>query len=153
MSLYRSIHCPKFVSKDPLRFNRRQILENNYVRWWTKRHKVSWYIKVDSACVCIWSDIAFPQVKVDEENIFKFMDASLPESSRDLILHQGDLDLSCCSWQFGRTPSYSDKHLRPEWELEDPEEDAAEDETAKRPHIAGHPKNNNNNKNDNNNLK
>merc|ERR1712192_36067 len=98
-------------------------------------HKVSWYIKV----------------KVDEENIFKFMDASLPESSRDLILHQGDLDLSSCSWQFGRTPSYSDKHLRPEWELEDPEEDAAEDETAKRPDIAGHPNNNINNKNDNDN--
>ena len=47
--------------------------------------------------------------------------------------------------------SHSDKHLRPEWELEDPEEDAAEDETSKRPDIAGHPNNNNNNKNGNNN--
>ena len=78
----------------------------------------------------------------------------LPESSRDLILHKGDLDLSSYSRHFGRTPSHSDKHLRPEWELEDPEEDAAEEETAKRPYIAGHPNNNNNNKNnnDNNNI-
>ena len=35
--------------------------------------------------------------------------------------------------------SHSDKHLRPEWELEDPEEDAAEVETSKRPDIGGHP--------------
>ena len=87
----------------------------------------------------------------DKENMFKFMDASFPESSRDLILHKGDLDLSSYSRHFGRTPSHSDKHLRPEWELEDPEEDAAEDETSKRPDIAGHPNNNNNNKNGNNN--
>ena len=90
---------------------------------------------------CVNGHIVFPKVFVDGENKFKFKDASFPESSRDLILHQGDLDLSCFSWQFGRTPRYSDKHMSPEWDLEDAEEDAAEEETAKRPDIAGHPNN------------
>ena len=31
--------------------------------------------------------------------------------------------------------------MSPEWDLEDAEEDAAEEETAKRPDIAGHPNN------------
>ena len=84
---------------------------------------------------------------MDEEDNFKFKDSSFPQKSRDLILHEGDLDLSCYSWQFGRTPSHSDTQLNLEWDIEDPKEDAAEEATAKRPDIAGHPKNNNNNKN------
>ena len=90
---------------------------------------------------CVNCHIIFPEVIVDEENKFKFKDASFPESSRDLILHKGDLDLSCYSWQFGRTPSYSDKHLSPEWDLEDTEEEAAAEDTAKRLDIGGHPNN------------
>ena len=42
------------LSQDPVRFNRRQILENNYARWhWTDVHfgqkasKASWYIQVN----------------------------------------------------------------------------------------------------------
>merc|ERR1711971_1376508 len=124
-----------FTRKDPLRFNRRQILVNNYVRWWKNRSKVSWYI----------------EVIVEEEDSFKFKDSSFPHKSRDLILHEGDLDLSCYRWQFGRTPSYSDRQLNLDWDLEDPEEDAAKEATAKRPDIAGHPNNNNNNNNHNNN--
>merc|ERR1712037_597087 len=114
------------TGKDPIRFNRRQILENNYERWWKKRSKVSWFIKVT----------------VDEENMFKFKDSSLPEKSRDLVLHEGDLNLSDYSWQFGRTPAHLDKQLSTSsWDIEDPEEDAAEEKTAKRPDIAGHPNN------------
>ena len=47
--------CLKSVSQDPSGFNKHQILDNNYVRWWTKRHKLSWYIKVNFACLCKWS--------------------------------------------------------------------------------------------------
>ena len=83
---------------------------------------------------------------MDEEDNFKFKDSSFPHKSRDLILHEGDLDLSSYRWQFGRTPSYSDRQLNLDWDLEDPEEDAAEEATEKRPDIAGHPNNNNNNK-------
>ena len=88
---------------------------------------------------------------MEDEDKFKFKDSSFPQKSRDLILHEGDLDLSCYSWQFGRTPSHSDRQLNLEWDIEDPEEDAAEEATAKRPDIAGHPNNNNNNKNNNDN--
>ena len=55
---------------------------------------------------CVNDHIEFSKVIVDEENMFKFKDSSLPEKSRDLILHEGDLNLSNYSWQFGRTPAH-----------------------------------------------
>ena len=55
---------------------------------------------------CVHDHIEFSKVIVDEENMFKFKDSSLPEKSRDLVLHEGDLNLSNYSWQFGRTPAH-----------------------------------------------
>ena len=55
---------------------------------------------------CVNDHIEFSKVTVDEENMFKFKDSSLPEKSRDLILHEGDLNLTSYSWQFGRTPAH-----------------------------------------------
>ena len=55
---------------------------------------------------CVNDHIEFSKVIVDEENMFKFKDSSLPEKSRDLILHEGDLNLTSYSWQFGRTPAH-----------------------------------------------
>lgn len=55
---------------------------------------------------CVNDHIEFSKVIVDEENMFKFKDSSLPEKSRDLVLHEGDLNLSNYSWQFGRTPAH-----------------------------------------------
>ena len=55
---------------------------------------------------CVNDHFEFSKVIVDEENMFKFKDSSLPEKSRDLVLHEGDLNLSNYSWQFGRTPAH-----------------------------------------------
>ena len=74
-----------------------------------------------------------------EEWIVRFKDESIGRS--DLILHEGDMDLSSYKWQFGRTPPFSEKVLDSEWSVEDPEEDAAEVETSKRPDIVGHQNN------------
>ena len=51
---------------------------------------------------------------VDEENKFRFKDASFPENSRDLILHEGDLNLSesFYEWRFGRTNQFTKEDLR-----------------------------------------
>ena len=51
---------------------------------------------------------------MDEENKSKFNDVSFPLNSRDLVLHEGDLDLSepCYRWQFGRTPRFTEEQMR-----------------------------------------
>ena len=96
---------------------------------------------------------------VDEENKFKFQDASLPENSRDLVLYKGDLNLSeqCFSWKFGRTPGFTDEQLQSyQQELKIPadrkislatlvtelkEIDAKDSALARQPQIALHPNN------------
>ena len=96
---------------------------------------------------------------VDEENKFKFQDASLPENSRDLVLHKGDLNLSeqCFSWKFGRTQGFTDEQLQSyQQELQIPadrkislatmvtelkEIDAKDSAFARQPQIALHPNN------------
>ena len=76
---------------------------------------------------------------MDDDNKFKFKDASF--LSRNLILHKGDLNLRDYTWQFGKTPHYSDKHLHQKFHVEDPEVDAKDNMTARQPDIALHPKN------------
>ena len=51
---------------------------------------------------------------MNEENKFRFNDVSFPLNSRDLVLHEGDLDLSepCYRWQFGRTPRFTEEQMR-----------------------------------------
>merc|ERR1712013_433685 len=68
-----------FTTKDPLRFSRREILENNYARWhWTdvrfgkKATKVSWYIEVSLNHL---DEQSFRKVTVNEDESFKFKDA------------------------------------------------------------------------------
>jgi len=120
-----------FTTKDPLRFSRRQILENNYARWhwtlWTdvrfgkKAAKVSWYI----------------EVTVNEDENFKFKDAERKCSRPgDIVYHEGDLHLSQYKWQFGKTPFYSDDVYNL-----DPDLEALDSATAAQPNIAGHPNN------------
>ena len=79
------------------------------------------------------------KVNVDDDNKFKFKDASF--LSRNLILHKGDLNLRDYTWQFGKTPHYSDKHLHQKFHVEEPEVDAKDNMTARQPDIALHPKN------------
>ena len=96
---------------------------------------------------------------MDEENKFKFQDASLPENSRDLVLHKGDLNLSepCFSWKFGRTQGFTDERLQSyQQELKIPadrkislatmvtelkEIDAKDSALSRQPQIALHPNN------------
>ena len=85
---------------------------------------------------------------MDEENKFKFNDVSFSLNSRDLVLHEGDLDLSepCYRWQFGQTPRFTEEQM---WlNLGDREEVArrqakieARDSLANQPDIALHPNN------------
>ena len=74
---------------------------------------------------------------MDEEDRLKFRDASRKGSRPgDIVFHEGDLDLSCYVWQFGKTPFYSDEKFSL-----DPEVEAMDSATALRPDIAGHPNN------------
>ena len=74
---------------------------------------------------------------MDEEDRLKFRDASRKGSRPgDIVFHEGDLDLSCYIWQFGKTPFYSDEKFSL-----DPEVEAIDSATALRPDIAGHPNN------------
>ena len=111
---------------------------NNYQNWDQHKSKASWYIEVYVA-VCVNGPFIFLKVKVDDDNKFKFKDASF--LSRNLILHKGDLNLRDYTWQFGKTPHYSDKHLHQKFHVEDPEVDAKDNMTARQPDIALHPKN------------
>ena len=96
---------------------------------------------------------------MDEDNKFKFQDASLPENSRDLVLHKGDLNLpeQCFSWKFGRTQGFTDEQLQSyQQELKIPadrkislatmvtelkEIDAMDSALSRQPQIALHPNN------------
>ena len=80
------------------------------------------------------------KVIVGGESQVKFKNISFLKF-KDLILHEGDLNLSSYEWEFGRTPSFSDESDNPEWKLKHLEEDALAEETANRPDIAGHPNN------------
>ena len=111
---------------------------NNYQNWDQHKSKASWYIEVYVA-VCVNGPFIFLKVKVDDDNKFKFKDASF--LSRNLILHKGDLNLRDYTWQFGKTPHYSDKHLHQKFHVEEPEVDAKDNMTARQPDIALHPKN------------
>ena len=89
---------------------------------------------------------------MDEEKKSRFKDASFPQNSRDLILHEGDLNLSesCYKWQFGRTNQFTKEELRfNHGDKESPEEVAQKqakietNDTAvvNQPGIALHPRN------------
>ena len=106
---------------------------NNYQNWDQHKSKASWYIEVYVA-VCVNGPFIFLKVKVDDDNKFKFKDASF--LSRNLILHKGDLNLRDYTWQFGKTPHYPDKHLHQKFHVEDPEVDAKDNMTARQPDIA-----------------
>ena len=74
---------------------------------------------------------------MDEERRLKFREAERKGiQPGDIVFHEGDLDLSCYRWQFGKTPFFSDEKFRL-----DPEIEAMECATAGRPDIACHPNN------------
>ena len=74
---------------------------------------------------------------MDEDRSHQFRDAERKGiQPGDIVFHEGDLDLSCYRWEFGKTPFYSDEKFRL-----DPEIEAVDCATAMRPDIAGNPNN------------
>ena len=86
---------------------------------------------------------------VDEENKFKFNDVSFSLNSRDMVLHEGDLDLSepCYRFHFGRTPRFTEEQMRlnpgdrEELARRQTKIEARDSLTANQPDIALHPNN------------